>query len=141
MMLIEDNVNVNCSDYDKRTALHLAAGEGKVETLQALLNAGADPNAEDRFGNRPLDDAIRKEAAACVQALKKFGGMKGSSSRALEQRDLGVDDSGHKLDKSSQYKVDALRVEWTDLEVVDKIGAGEVRVVREATSLANAFVE
>ena len=126
MMLIEDKVDVNCSDYDKRTALHLAAGEGKVETLQALLDAGADPNSEDRFGNRPLDDALRREAVACVKALKKFGGTTGSSSsRNLEGVELSVDDSGHKLDKSAKYKVDALRVEWTDLDVVDKIGAGE----------------
>ena len=47
-MLIEDKVNINCSDYDKRTAMHLAAGEGQYMTLKALLDAGGDPNAEDR---------------------------------------------------------------------------------------------
>ena len=31
-----DKVDVNCSDYDKRTPLHLASAEGKVEVVKFL---------------------------------------------------------------------------------------------------------
>eukprot|EP00957_Ditylum_brightwellii_P164899 12554732-Ditylum_brightwellii.AAC.1 len=51
------NIDVNEGDYDRRTALHLAAGEGRLEVVELLCEAGADVNIEDRWGNRPLDDA------------------------------------------------------------------------------------
>lgn len=51
------NVDVNKGDYDRRTALHLAAGEGRLEIVRILCEAGADVNVEDRWGHRPLDDA------------------------------------------------------------------------------------
>ena len=49
--------DVNVRDYDHRTALHLAAAEGHYDIVQLLCEAGANVNVEDRWGNRPLDDA------------------------------------------------------------------------------------
>lgn len=48
-------VDVNAGDYDKRTALHLAAGEGHAGVVQLLCERGANVNIEDRWGGRPLD--------------------------------------------------------------------------------------
>ena len=53
-MLIEDKVDVNCSDYDKRTALHLSAGEGQYAILKLLLDSGGNPNVQDRYDDRLL---------------------------------------------------------------------------------------
>ena len=47
------------SDYDQRTALHLACSEGHLEAVQLLIEEGADPNLKDRFGSTCLDDATR----------------------------------------------------------------------------------
>ena len=57
--LIKFGVDVNDSDYDQRTALHIAASEGFVEVVDFLLKTGAHVNAIDRFGGSPLADTIR----------------------------------------------------------------------------------
>jgi ankyrin repeat protein len=50
-------IDLNEGDYDKRTALHLAAGEGHLNIVRTLCEAGANTNVEDRWGHRPIDDA------------------------------------------------------------------------------------
>eukprot|EP00897_Mesotaenium_endlicherianum_P005923 jgi/Mesen1/5359/ME000267S04506 len=65
------HVSVNAADYDRRTALHLAASEGQLESVRLLLDRGADANLKDRWGNTPLADARRsgyEEVAALLQA-------------------------------------------------------------------------
>jgi glutaminase len=48
-------------NYDGRTALHLAASEGHLSIVQYLIESGCfiDIIPKDRWGNTPLDDAIR----------------------------------------------------------------------------------
>lgn len=50
-------VDVNQGDYDKRTALHLAAAEGNKEVAIYLILKGANINAQDRWGMKPINDA------------------------------------------------------------------------------------
>lgn len=58
--LVEHKCNVNASNYDQRTALHLAASNGSVACMHFLLKQQViEVNVEDRFGNTPLDDARR----------------------------------------------------------------------------------
>lgn len=47
---LEKGVEPNLSDYDKRTALHLASSEGRAEIVHLLLEKGADVNSLDRWG-------------------------------------------------------------------------------------------
>ncbi|MDE4996692.1 ankyrin repeat domain-containing protein, partial [Francisella tularensis subsp. holarctica] len=42
-------VDINKCDYDKRTALHLAAAEGHEDIVKNLIRKGADINAIDRW--------------------------------------------------------------------------------------------
>jgi serine/threonine protein kinase len=69
------NIDINQGDYDKRTALHLAAGEGRLEMVELLCKAGADVNVKDRWGNRPLDDAKNapKNSSSISKILKRHG--------------------------------------------------------------------
>ena len=71
-------IDVNQGDYDKRTALHLAASEGQQEAALCLLDElGAAPSPRDRWGNTPLDDAIRHGYTAMATMLESHGGCPG----------------------------------------------------------------
>ena len=48
--LISAGADPNSSDYDKRTATHLAASGGHVEVLKVLVEAGVLVNVEDGRG-------------------------------------------------------------------------------------------
>lgn len=58
--LIDQGAKVNYADYDKRTALHVAAAEGRTNCIRLLLSAGARLTY-DRWGNLPVVDAINCE--------------------------------------------------------------------------------
>ncbi|EKX35587.1 hypothetical protein GUITHDRAFT_60413, partial [Guillardia theta CCMP2712] len=62
--LISNGINVNESNYDLRTALHLAACEGHEDVVKYLLSKSADVNCRDRLGRTPLCDALLCTAAA-----------------------------------------------------------------------------
>ncbi len=57
-------------------ALHWAAAEGHVEVVKALLAAGADREAQDKFGWRPLHWAAMKCRVDVVKVLLAAGADK-----------------------------------------------------------------
>ena len=58
------SVDINAGDYDKRTALHVAASQGHAHVVEFLCLKGANVNIEDKMGYRPLDDAVRYKHVA-----------------------------------------------------------------------------
>jgi hypothetical protein len=66
----------------------LAAGEGRVEIVKLLCEKGADVNARDRWGNRPLDDAKSAKQQDCVRVLEEYGGRLGSPELCSSQEAL-----------------------------------------------------
>src|SRR6202008_550601 len=55
--LIRQRVDVNAADPDGSTALQWAAHWNDVETVKALLAAGAKASAANRYGVTPLHEA------------------------------------------------------------------------------------
>lgn len=54
---IDQGANANFADYDRRTALHLACVEGRLDVVRVLLETGAVVNVRDRWGATPADEA------------------------------------------------------------------------------------
>jgi len=85
----QDGINVNSGDYDKRTAIHLAAAEGLLEVLKCLVaELGANPNAVDRWGGTPLNDAIGAGHDEVIEYLMSTGGVPGKTSLVTEDHAL-----------------------------------------------------
>ena len=78
---IQGGVDPNLGDYDKRTAMHLAASEGLLEMVTYLIDeVGADPSPVDRWGGTPLDDAVRHSHSRVRDYLVSKGGVRGRNS-------------------------------------------------------------
>lgn len=79
--MIARGVCAGAADYDGRTALHLAAAEGRLEVVQYLLELGSDPSPQDRWGGTPMDDALRGGHEPVVALLEERGGKRGERLR------------------------------------------------------------
>ena len=90
-------------DYDARRPLHIAAADGQAAAVAALIQAGADVNAPDRWGATPLLEAVKAVAAGkagpgLIDAVKAAGGvltldapaLAGILCSAVQARDVGL---------------------------------------------------
>src|ERR1051325_8893114 len=67
--LVQQRADVNAPAADGDTALHWAAYWDDVETADLLIKAGANGNAANRYGVRPLSLACNGGSAAMVELL------------------------------------------------------------------------
>ena len=72
--LIRQRAGVNTPDVDGSTPLQWAAHWNDLDTVKALLAAGAKPNVANRYGVTPLHEAATIGSAAVVNALLGGGG-------------------------------------------------------------------
>lgn len=76
------NVNARSGRYQGSALMTASASEQATPaTLRLLLEKGADPNAEDTEGERPLDWAIYRADQGKIDVLRQFGAMRGKGAR------------------------------------------------------------
>lgn len=57
-------VNIDIGDNDRKTPLHYAVNGGHKQVIELLIAAGADVNAQDKFGNTALHLALNKSTSS-----------------------------------------------------------------------------
>ncbi|KIH51911.1 ankyrin repeat protein, partial [Ancylostoma duodenale] len=57
------------TDYDKRTALHVAVTHYQIETVKYLMEHGLDPEVVDDFGTTPMSEAKRKNFKDIIDVM------------------------------------------------------------------------
>lgn len=84
--LLSAGADANATDYDGRSALHLAACGGHANAAALLIQHGASPTAVDRWGGLAIHDAQRYHHKAVIDIIKgsvgvdfKFDGPVGAS--------------------------------------------------------------
>jgi len=66
--------SADLADYDKRTAMHLAASEGHIDVVRFLIETvKADLACVDRFGHTALDEAVLNGRAEVAAMLRGAG--------------------------------------------------------------------
>ncbi len=76
------DVNARAAPYNRTALMTATASEQSgVAIVKLLLEQGADPNAEDIDGERPLDWAIYRADRDKIAALEKFGATRGHGPR------------------------------------------------------------
>jgi ankyrin repeat protein len=73
--LLDAGAKVNAANNDGETALMLAASNGIINNVRALIMAGADVNARDKQGKTALMLAGEANEAAVVRLLKAHGAV------------------------------------------------------------------
>ena len=72
-LLENGNIDVNATEADGATALIYASYRDELETVQRLLDAGADPDIANEYGITPLFLAMENRSTAMVNQLLEGG--------------------------------------------------------------------
>jgi ankyrin repeat protein len=68
--IINRLIDLDIKDFNGKTVLHYACYNGNIEIVKLLIEAGADINAKDIYGNTPL---YWTYTADIIQLLFRYG--------------------------------------------------------------------
>lgn len=112
LMISQGLVDVNFSDFDKRTALHVAACEGHTDVVSLLIDRGANVNARDRWESTPLSDAQHYQMEEVCKLLRECGAVSTDGHREAMQVQ-------HPF-PVSEFEVNPAELEWLKVELKSK---------------------
>ena len=87
-------IDLEMADYDRRTALHLAAAEGHIETVKFLINiARVKVDPRDRWNRTPYDDAVSFGFDQIASLLERAMSLTESRDSGIQS---GIPEEGEK---------------------------------------------
>ena len=88
--LTKDDANLNRIDeYNEYAPIHYAVKLNNGPALQALLEAGADPNLPDGMGHTPMWHAVMDDLSPSLCQILQQGGAKPMSKKQIEKEKKG----------------------------------------------------
>lgn len=123
--ILDSGTEVNSVDYDRRTALHIAASEGHLEVAKLLLSRKADVNIIDRWGHNALDEATRGGFAALQDLLREAGATKGTGPGPKAAARPPRDAPAAAPEAEGQLRIDPT------MQLCCAAAAGELQLVQE----------
>jgi len=68
-LLARQGANLNMTDYDGRTAMHMACSSGRYKIVENLVKLGANSAIRDRWGQTPMAIAIKSKQQMVITVL------------------------------------------------------------------------
>ncbi|XP_027074304.1 serine/threonine-protein kinase 12 isoform X1 [Coffea arabica] len=134
--MLRNGISPNVQDYDKRTALHLAASEGQASIVELLLAYNAQVNLQDRWQRTPLTDARLYGHRDICRILEVNGGKDSTNDHSMTIRreedsyEVNIDMSELNLQHSSMIEQglfgESEKVKWRGTWVVKTIIKGHI---------------
>ncbi|KAL3525498.1 hypothetical protein ACH5RR_013870 [Cinchona calisaya] len=126
--MLREGISPNVQDYDKRTALHLAASEGHAPIVELLLAYNAQVNLQDRWQRTPLTDAKLYGHRDICRILEVNGGKGSTNDHSMtirheeDSNEVNIDMSELNLQHSSMIEQglfgESEKVKWRGTWVV-----------------------
>jgi ankyrin repeat protein len=129
---IQSGVSMATTNFAGQTALHLAAANGKIEFVKALLAANAPTDIRDTNGWTPLDAAIHAQQSDCIHLLM-------AKAPAAEHPERGLATTLHKAAANGNVAALAALLDTeTNLEARNELGLTPLQVAGQAGQLGAA---
>jgi hypothetical protein len=140
---------IDDGDYDQRTALHLAASNGRLTVVACLVDElGANVSPIDRWGGTPLDDAVRHSHISVREFLEGKGALRGVSQPGEWDEGADLCDAAKKGDMSRLRRLASQKQKGCDQADYDgrcalhlAACAGRLDVVKLLVEELNAALE
>lgn len=113
-MLKSYGANLSATNYDLRTALHVACAEGKEEVVRHLLINGAAVHIRDRYDRSPLSEAINHDHHEIIKLLLKCGAHLTASPRSVGDGLCAAASRG-RINKLESYRLAGVDLSQQDM--------------------------
>lgn len=114
--------DLSASNYDNRTALHVACCQGNYEIVKHLLLNGVSVHVRDRYDRTPLLEAISIDNHSIIKLLIKCGAHLTGSARVIGEKLCSVASRGLVV------RMESYRIAGADLSQPDTSGRTPLHV-------------